>query len=164
MLMVSAGCRSILSLQKMCSSTFTSLKTREKRGNSRRSSTLPLISLDNRCGSSSATAMSTRPVAAFASKLPRPVPSVRWGSDYGHRQKTAGAIQSRGQWDTPSINIVGPLPADHRQGVSSSCLWTATRGIPSPSAIATTPQNTVSKALLRHVVPYFGTPCWLLSD
>ena len=35
------------------------------------------------------------------------------GSDYGHRVKTTGAIQSRGQWDTLSVDILGPLPADH---------------------------------------------------
>ena len=39
------------------------------------------------------------------------------GSDYGHRQKTKGVLQSRGPWDTLSINIAGPLPTTHRQGV-----------------------------------------------
>ena len=68
MLMASASCKLIRHLQKMCSSTFASLKTRKKRENSRRSSTLPLISVDKHCGSSSATAMITRPVAAFALK------------------------------------------------------------------------------------------------
>ena len=42
-------------------------------------------------------------------------PQCQLGSDYGHRQKTTGAIQSQGPWDTLSIDIVGPLPADHRQ-------------------------------------------------
>ena len=37
-------------------------------------------------------------------------PQCQLGSDYGHRQKTTGAIQSQGP-----IDIVGPLPADHRQ-------------------------------------------------
>ena len=41
-------------------------------------------------------------------------PQCQMGSDYGHCQKTTGAIQSRGPWDTLSIDIVGPLPADHR--------------------------------------------------
>ena len=36
------------------------------------------------------------------------------GSDYGHRLKTTGTIQSQGPWDTLSVDIVGPLPADHR--------------------------------------------------
>ena len=39
---------------------------------------LPPISVDRRCGSSSATAMIIRPVTAFASRWPRAVPSVRW--------------------------------------------------------------------------------------
>ena len=41
-------------------------------------------------------------------------PQCQLGSDYGHRQKTTEAIQSRGPRDTLSIDIVGPLPADHR--------------------------------------------------
>ena len=47
---------------------------------------------------------------------------------------------------------------------SSLCLWTATRGIPSSSPPSNHTANTVSEALLRHVVPYFGTPRRLLSD
>ena len=35
-------------------------------------------------------------------------PQCQLGSDYGHRQKTTGAIQSQGPWDTLSIDIVGP--------------------------------------------------------
>ena len=41
-------------------------------------------------------------------------PQCQLASDYGHRLKTTGAIQSRGPWDTLSVDIVGPLPADHR--------------------------------------------------
>ena len=85
------------------------------------------------------------------------------GSDYGHRQETTGAIQSRGPWDTLSINIVGPLPADHRQEfliVFVYCYSRYTILFPSSNHTA----NTVSEALLRHVVPYFGTPRRLLSD
>ena len=37
-------------------------------------------------------------------------PQCQMGSDYGHRQKTTGAIQSRGPWDTLSIDIDEPLP------------------------------------------------------
>ena len=39
-------------------------------------------------------------------------PQCQLGSDYGHRLKTTGSIQSRGPWDTLSVDIVGPLPAD----------------------------------------------------
>ena len=41
-------------------------------------------------------------------------PQCQRGSDYGHRQKTTGTIESRGPWDTFSVDIVGPLPADRR--------------------------------------------------
>ena len=41
-------------------------------------------------------------------------PQCQLGSNYGHRLKTTGTIQSRGPWDTLSVDIVGPLPADHR--------------------------------------------------
>ena len=42
-------------------------------------------------------------------------PRYQLGTDYGHRQKTTGTIQSQGPWDTLSIDIVGPLPADGRK-------------------------------------------------
>ena len=90
-------------------------------------------------------------------------PQCQMGSDYGHRQKTTGAIQSRGPWDTLSIDIVGPLPADHRHEfliVFVDCYSRYTILVPSSNHTA----NTVSEALLRHAVPYFGTPRRLLSD
>ena len=90
-------------------------------------------------------------------------PQCQLGSDYGPRQKTTGAIQSQGPWDTLSIDIVGPLPADHRQEfliVFVDCYSRYTILVPFSNHTA----NTVSEALLRHVVPYFGTPRRLLSD
>ena len=36
------------------------------------------------------------------------------GTDYGAMGKTAGTILSSGLWDTLSVDIVGPLPADRR--------------------------------------------------
>ena len=90
-------------------------------------------------------------------------PQCQLGSDYGHRQKTTGAIQSQGPWDMLSIDIVGPLPADHRQEfliVIVDCYLRYTILVPSSNHTA----NTVSEALLRHVIPYFGTPRRLLSD
>ena len=41
-------------------------------------------------------------------------PQCQRGSDWGHRQKTTGTIESKGLWDTLSVDIVGPLPADRR--------------------------------------------------
>ena len=85
------------------------------------------------------------------------------GGNYGHRQKTTGAIQSRGPWNTLSVNIVGHLPADNRQEfliVFVDCYSRYTILVPSSYHIA----STVSEALLWHVVPYFGTPRRLLSD
>ena len=73
-------------------------------------------------------------------------PQCQMASDYGHRQKTTEAIQSRGPWDTLLIDIVGPLSTRS----SSSCLWTATQGTPSSSPLATTPQT-------RRAGPSFGT-------
>ena len=90
-------------------------------------------------------------------------PQCQLGSDYGHRQNTTGTIQSQGPWDTLSIDIVGPLPPDHRQEfliVFVNCYSKYTILIPSNNHTA----NTVSEALVRHVIPYFGTPRWLLSD
>ena len=90
-------------------------------------------------------------------------PQCQMWSDYCHRQKTTRAIQPRGPWDTLSIDIVGPLPADHRQEfliVFVDCYSRYTILIPSSNHTA----NTASEALLRHVVPYFGTPRRLLSD
>ena len=78
-------------------------------------------------------------------------------------QCQTGAIQSQGPWDTLSVDIVGPLPADHRQEfliVFVDCYSRYTILVPSSNHTA----STVSEALLRHVVPYFGTPRRLLSD
>ena len=90
-------------------------------------------------------------------------PQCQMGSDYGHRLKTTGSIQSKGPWDTLSVDIVGPLPADRRHEfliVFVDCF--------SRYSILVLASNhtvsTVSDALLRHVVPYFGTPRRLLSD
>ena len=62
-----------------------------------------------------------------------------------------------------SIDIVGPLPADHRQEfliVFVDCYSKYTILVPSSNHTT----NTVSEALLHHVIPYFGTPRRLLSD
>ena len=90
-------------------------------------------------------------------------PQCQLGSDYGHRQKTTGTIQSQSPWDTLSIDIVGPLPSNHHQEfliVFVGCYSKYTILVPSSNHTA----NTVSEALLRHLIPYFGTPRRLLSD
>ena len=90
-------------------------------------------------------------------------PQCQLGSDYGHRLKTTGSIQSRGPWDTLSVDIMGPLPADRRHEfliVFIDCYSRYTVLVPASNHTA----STVSDALLRHVVPYFGTPRRLLSD
>ena len=90
-------------------------------------------------------------------------PQCQRGSDYGHRQKTTGTIESKGPWDTLSVDIVGPLPADRRHEfiiVFVDCFSRFTILVPASNHTA----DTVSDALLHHVVPYFGTPRRLLSD
>ena len=90
-------------------------------------------------------------------------PQYQLGIDYGHRQKTTGTIQSQGPWDTLSIDIVGSLPPDHYHEfliVFIDCYSKYTILIPSSNHTA----NTVSEALMRHVIPYFGTPRRLLSN
>ena len=90
-------------------------------------------------------------------------PQCQLGSDYGHRLRTTGSIQSSGPWDTLSVDIVGPLPADRRHEfliVFVDCYSRYTILVPASNHTA----NTVSDALLHHVVPYFGTPRRLLSD
>ena len=90
-------------------------------------------------------------------------PQCQLGTDYGHRQKMTGTIQSKGPWDALSIDNVGPLPPDHRHKfliVFVDCYLKYTILIPSSNHTA----NTVSEALMLHVIPYFGTPRRLLSD
>ena len=90
-------------------------------------------------------------------------PQCQLGTDYGHCQKTTGTIQSLGPWDTLSIDIVGPLPPDRCHEfliVFVDCFSKYTILIPSSNHTA----STVSEALMRHVIPYFGTPRRLLSD
>ena len=77
--------------------------------------------------------------------------------------RTTGSIQSSGPWDTLSVDIVGPLPADRRHEfliVFVDCYSRYTILVPASNHTA----NTVSDALLRHVVPFFGTSRRLLSD
>ena len=90
-------------------------------------------------------------------------PQCQLGTDYGHRQKTTGTIQSQGLWDTLSIDTVGPLPPDHCHEfliVFVDCYSKDTILIPFSNHTA----NTVRKALMRHAILYFGTPRRLLSD
>ena len=90
-------------------------------------------------------------------------PQCQLGSDYGHRLKTTGSIQSKGPWDTLSVDIVGPLPADHRHEflvVFVDCYSRYTILVLASNHTA----STVSDALLRHVMLYFGTPRRLSSD
>ena len=90
-------------------------------------------------------------------------PQCQLGTDYGHQQKTTGTIHSQGPWDTLSIDIVGPLPADRRKKfliVFVDCFLKYTILVPSSNHTA----STVSEALLQHIVPYFGTPRRLLSN
>ena len=61
------------------------------------------------------------------------------------------------------MDILGPLPADHRHEfliVFVDCYSRYTILVPASNHMA----NTVSDTLLRHVVPYFGTHSRLLSD
>ena len=61
------------------------------------------------------------------------------------------------------MDIVGPLPADRRHEfviVFVDCFSWYSILVPASNHTA----STVSDALLRHVVPYFGTPRRLLSD
>ena len=90
-------------------------------------------------------------------------PQCQSGTNYGHRQKTTGNIQPQGPWDTLSIDIVGPLPSDHHHEfliVFVDCYSKYTILVPSSNHTA----SAVSEALMRHVIPYFGTPRRLLSD
>ena len=90
-------------------------------------------------------------------------PQCQLGTDYGHRKKTTGTTQSQGPWDTLSVDIVGPLPPDDCHEflvVFVDCFSKYTILIPSSNHTT----NTVSKALMLHVIPYFGTPRRLLSD
>ena len=90
-------------------------------------------------------------------------PQCQRGSDYGHRQKTTETIQSKGPWDTLSVDILGPLPADRRHEiviVFVDCFSRHTVLVP----VRNHTTDTVSEALLRHGVPYFGTPRRLLSE
>ena len=78
-------------------------------------------------------------------------------------QTTIGTIESKGPWDTLSVDIVGPLPADRRHEfiiVFVDCYSRFTILVPASNHTA----DTVRDALLRHVVPYFSTPHHLLSD
>ena len=104
-----------------------------------KSSTLPLTSADRRYGSSFVTGTTTRPVAAYAWRSRRVVPSVRWGEIMAtvKRRREPYSHRDRGIPSPPTLWDLYPPTTDRN---SSSCLWIATRGIPSSSPLATTPQ------------------------
>ena len=90
-------------------------------------------------------------------------PQCQLGTNYSHRQKTTGTIQFQGPWDILSIDIVGPQPPDRRHEfliVFVDCFSKYTILVPPSNHTA----STVGEALMRHVIPYFGTPRRLLSD
>ena len=140
MWMASAGCQLIQRPQKICSYTFASLKTRKKRGNALKSSTPPLTSEDRHYGSSSATAMTSNPVAAFALKSRRAVPSVRWVAIMATVRRRRGPFSPEGHGTRSQLTLWDLSPPTTDMS-SSSCLWTAIQGIPSSSPLATTPQT-----------------------
>ena len=84
-------------------------------------------------------------------------PQCQLGTDYGHRQKTTGTIQSQGPWDTLSIDIVGPLPPDRRHEfliVFVDCFSKYTILNPSSNHTA----STVSEALISARHPLLRYP------
>ena len=159
----SIGYPSTLLLQGMPSSKSASWRAKRKPEDSLQSSMPPPTSVGKSCGSSSATGTATKAGRRICLETAQSCPQCQLGSDYGHRQKTTGIIQSQGPCDTLSIDIVRPLPSDHRQEfliVFVDCYSKYTILVPSSNHTA----NTVSEALLRHVILYFGTPRRLLSD
>ena len=140
MWMASAGCQLIQRHKKMCSYTFAILKTRKKRGNSCKSSTPPLTSEGRHYGSSSATAMTSNPVAAFALKSRRAVPSVRWVAIMATVRRRRRPFSPEGHGTRSQLTLWGLSPPTTDKS-SSPCFWTAIRGIPSSSPLATTPQT-----------------------
>ena len=84
-------------------------------------------------------------------------PQCQLGTDYSHRQKTTGTIQSQGPWDTLSIDIVGPLPPDRRHKfliVFVDCFSKYTILIPSSNHT----MSAVNEALMWHVIPTLSPP------
>ena len=161
--MGSVTCLSIPHPQKIQFFRYDCWRTRRKPTGLPKSS-IPLpTSVIMRYGSSSAIGTHTKPAVTSAWKPLRAVPKCQLGTDYGHCQKTTGTIQSQGPWDTLPIDIVGPLPPDNRRKfliVFVDCFSKYTILVPSSNHTA----NTVSEALMHHVIPYFGTPHSLLSD
>ena len=128
-----------------------------------RSYTQPHISAVELCGSCLATAIPTKLAVESALRWPRVAHSAREGVIMAIARKPRAPSSPKGPWDTLSVDIVGPLPADRRHEfiiVFVDCFSRYTVLVPASNHTA----DTVSNALLCHVVPYFGTPRRLLSD
>ena len=135
----------------MTFSKYISCRTKRKPARLPGSSISPPTSVGMRYGSSSMTGIPTRLAAASASKPLRAVPNVNWAPtmDIARRRPALSSLK------VP--DIVGPLPPDHRHEfliVFVDCYSKSNILIPSSNHTA----NTVSEALMRHVIPYFGTP------
>ena len=81
-------------------------------------------------GSSSATAMTSNPVSTFALKSLRAVPSVRWIAIMATVRRRWGPSSPEGHGTRSQLTLWDLSPPTTDMS-SSSCLWTAIRGIPS---------------------------------
>ena len=85
-------------------------------------------------------------------------PQCQLESDYGHRLRTTGSIQSSGPWDTLSVDIVGSRPADRRHEffiVFVDCYSRYTILVPASNHTA----NTLSSAMSCHTSALHAASC-----
>ena len=95
---------------------------------------------DRHYGSSSATVTTLSLVAAFALKLLRAVTSVSWVAIMATVRRRRGPSSPEGQGIRSQLTLWDLFPPTTDRS-SSSCLWTAIRGILSSFPLATTPQT-----------------------
>ena len=89
-------------------------KMRRKLAAWHRSCTQPRISAVKLCGSCSVTAIPTKQAVESVLRWPRVAHSIREGVTMAIARRPRAPLSPKAPWDTLSVDIVGPLPADRR--------------------------------------------------
>ena len=115
------------------------------------------------CGSSSVTGIHTEPATASVWKPLRVSPSASWAPIMATARRQQAPFSRKAHGICCQSTLWALFPPDHCREFLIVFVDSFSRHtilIPYSKHTATT----VSKALMRHVIPYFGTPRRLLSD
>ena len=160
MWMDSAACPSIPRPMKTPSFKFACWRTRRKPEKSPANYMLPPTSSATLCGNSSVTAIPIKQVTASVWRPPKAAHSANWAPITAITRRRRAPFSLRDHGIPSPLTLWDLYLQINATIVFVDCFSKYTILIPSSNHTA----STVSEALMRHVMPYFGTPRRLLSD